>query len=218
MKNDPETLIISRTQNLKKSDHNRYITKPRNAGRFSSKLSSGRKIKNNSILDLLLCISAEFRLKQNWRIMTILDRLSPDEVDIMAKERTAELGKANQALSRKNRILEGINKIFNIVVQGKTEEELGNECLSVALEVTGSQLGFVNLMGDDGLRHDIAISDMGWEQCLMYDKTGHLRPPGNFVVHGLYGSVINSEKSLFTNDPMSHSDSIGVPHGNPAPA
>ena len=143
--------------------------------------------------------------------MTILDRLSPDEVDIMAKERTAELGKANQALSRKNRILEGINKIFNIVVQGKTEEELGNECLSVALEVTGSQLGFVNLMGDDGLRHDIAISDMGWEQCLMYDKTGHLRPPGNFVVHGLYGSVINSEKSLFTNDPMSHSDSIGVP-------
>jgi hypothetical protein len=35
-------------------------------------------------------------------------------------------------------------------------------------------------------------------------------------VHGLYGSVINSEKSLFTNDPMSHSDSIGVPHGHPA--
>jgi hypothetical protein len=34
---------------------------------------------------------------------------------------------------------------------------------SVALEVTGSQLGFVNLVGDDELLHDIAISDMGWE-------------------------------------------------------
>ena len=30
------------------------------------------------------------------------------------------------------------------MVQAKTEEELGNACLSVALEVTGSQIGFVN--------------------------------------------------------------------------
>jgi PAS domain S-box-containing protein len=100
-------------------------------------------------------------------------------------------------------------------VQDTTEEELGNECLSVALRITGSQLGFVNLVGDDGLLHDIAISDMGWKQCLMYDKTGHRRPQGNFVVHGLYGNVINSKKSFFTNDPLSHPDSIGIPSGHP---
>ncbi len=116
---------------------------------------------------------------------------------------------------RHNLILKGINQIFTIVVQEKTEEELGNECLSVALEVTGSQLGFVNLLGDDGLLHDVAISDIGWKQCLMYDKTGHRRPQGNFVVHGLYGNVINNEKSFFTNDPMSHPDSIGIPCGHP---
>jgi hypothetical protein len=68
---------------------------------------------------------------------------------------------------------------------------------------------------DDELLHDIAISDMGWEQCMMYDKTGHRRPPGNLVLHGLYGIVINSEKSFFTNDPLSHPDSIGVPPGHP---
>ena len=96
-------------------------------------------------------------------------------------------------------------------MQEKTEEDLGNECLSVALEVTGSQFGFVNLVGDDGLLQDIAISDIGWEQCLMYDKIGHLRPPENFVVHGLYGSIINNEKGFFTNDPPSHPVSIGVP-------
>jgi hypothetical protein len=71
------------------------------------------------------------------------------------------------------------------------------------------------LIGDDGLLHDIAISDMGWEQCLMYDKTGHRRPPENFVVHGLYGSVINNEKSFFTNDPLLHPYSIGLPYGHP---
>ena len=120
-----------------------------------------------------------------------------------------------QSILRYNRILEGINRIFSNVVQAKTEEELANSCLSVALEVTGSQLGFVNLLGDDGLMHDIAISDMGWEQCLMYDKTGHRRQPGSFVVHGLYGSVINNEKGFSTNDPQSHADSIGVPNGHP---
>ncbi len=39
---------------------------------------------------------------------------------------------------------------------------------------------------------------------------------GRFCFHGLYGSVINSEKNLFTNDPLSHPDSIGVPHDHPS--
>lgn len=116
---------------------------------------------------------------------------------------------------RYNRILEGINKIFSNVVQAKTEEELGNACLSVALELTGSQFGFINEMDTDGLLHDVAKSDLGWEQCLMYDKTGHRRPPSDFVVHGLYGSVIINEKSFFTNDPQSHPDSVGLPPGHP---
>ena len=120
-------------------------------------------------------------------------------------------------IRRYNRILEGINRIFSNVVQAKTEEELGEACLSVALEVTGSQFGFINEMGADGLLHDVAKSELGWEQCLMYDKTGHRRPPGDFVVHGLYGSVIINEKSFFANDPQSHPDSIGVPPGHPAP-
>ncbi len=118
-------------------------------------------------------------------------------------------------IRRYNRILEGINRIFSNVVQAKTEEELGNACLYVALEVTGSQFGFINEMGTDGLLHDVAKSEMGWEQCFMYDKTGHRRPPSDFVVHGLYGSVIINEKSFFTNDPLSHPDSIGLPEGHP---
>ena len=89
-------------------------------------------------------------------------------------------------LRRYNQIIEGNNRIFSNVVQAKTEEELGNACISVALEVTGSLIGFVGLVGDDGLLHDIAISDMGREQCLMYEKTGHRILQFNFVVNGLY--------------------------------
>ncbi len=118
-------------------------------------------------------------------------------------------------IHRYNRVLEGINQIFSNVVQTKTEEELGEACLSVALEVTSSQFGFINEMGADGLLHDVAKSQLAWEQCLMYDKTGHRSFPSDFAVHGLYGSVINNEKGFFTNDPLSHSDSIGLPHGHP---
>jgi PAS domain S-box-containing protein len=118
-------------------------------------------------------------------------------------------------IRRYNRILEGINSIFSNVVQAKTEEELGEACLSVALEVTGSEFGFIVEMGADGLLHDVAKSELAWEQCRMYDKTGHLNLPRDYVVHGLYGSVIINEKSFFTNDPQSHPDSRSLPKGHP---
>jgi PAS domain S-box-containing protein len=151
--------------------------------------------------------------------MTLFNRLNADELEIKVQELTAELEKVNQKQEehthRYNRILEGINSILSNVMQAKTEEEMANACLSVALKLTGSLIGFVGLMDDDGLLHDIAINGMGWEMCLMYDKTGHRRPPGNLVVHGLYGSVINNGKCFFTNKPLTHPDSIGLPFGHP---
>lgn len=118
-------------------------------------------------------------------------------------------------IRRYNRILEGINQIFGNVVQAKTEEELGEACLSVALEVTDSQFGYIIEMCADGLLHDVAKSKLAWEQCHMYDKTGHVCLPHDYVVHGLYGSVIINGKSFFTNDPQSHPDSAGLPAGHP---
>ncbi|WP_048171046.1 PAS domain S-box protein [Methanosarcina siciliae] len=120
-----------------------------------------------------------------------------------------------QRVRRYNRILEGINWIFSNVVQAKTEEELGEACLSIALEVTGSEFGFIIEMGADGLLHDVAKSELAWERCRMYDGTGHLYLPRDYPVHGLYGSVIINGKSFFTNDPQSHPDSRGLPEGHP---
>jgi PAS domain S-box-containing protein len=49
----------------------------------------------------------------------------------------------------------------------------------------------------------------------MYDQSGHRRPPVNFKVHGLYGRVVLDGKSLLTNEPKSHPESIGTPSGHP---
>ena len=82
--------------------------------------------------------------------------------------------------------------------------------------MTGSRIGFFSLMGNDGLLHDIAIKDMGWESCVMHDKTGYRRPPENLVVHGLYGNIVkNSGKGFFTNDLPLHPDIINLPHFYP---
>ncbi|MFN2130791.1 MAG: PAS domain S-box protein [Anaerolineae bacterium] len=118
-------------------------------------------------------------------------------------------------IHRYNAVLRGINRIFEQVIRSKTEKALGEMCLEVALEVTGSQVGFVGEVGEDGYLHSIAISDMGWAQCRIVDQSGHHGSPGNFVVHGLYGRVIDDEKGFFVNEPSSHPDSVGVPEGHP---
>ena len=137
-------------------------------------------------------------------------------IDILARQATDIIEHEQEERTRRYKlILEGISTIFKIALQVKTKEDMGYECLSVALEVTGSRIGFFSLMGDDGLLHDIAIKDMGWESCVMYDKTGYRRPPENFIVHGIYGHVVNSGKSFFTNDLPLYPDIINLPHFYP---
>jgi PAS domain S-box-containing protein len=117
---------------------------------------------------------------------------------------------------RQNLVLKGISRIFEEMIRCDTEEDLGRTCLEVIEAITESKYSFINEQGPDGLLHDIAISDPGWELCTMYDKTGHRRPPGNFIIQGLYGRVVLDGKSLMTNDPSDHPDSIGIPEGHPA--
>jgi PAS domain S-box-containing protein len=109
----------------------------------------------------------------------------------------------------------GINMILDQALKCGTDEDVAGAALTVAQELTGSRFGFIGEIGPEGLMHDIAISDTGWEACAMHDRTGRRRPPGSFHVHGIYGRVLKDGKSIITNDPASHPDSIGTPEGHP---
>ena len=126
-----------------------------------------------------------------------------------------ERKKAENAIKRKNEFLEGINHIFETVVTSAGDEEFGEACLEVAEKSTGSAISFIGEIGQDGMLHDIAISNPAWQACSMYDHQGHRKPPGNFHVHGLYGSVLNKGETLLVNDPASHPERIGLPPGHP---
>ncbi|MGA2225254.1 MAG: PAS domain S-box protein [Syntrophobacteraceae bacterium] len=122
---------------------------------------------------------------------------------------------SDEKIQYQNAILETINQIFYKALTCATEEELGVACLTAAETLTESMFGFIGRIGSDGLLHDIALTNPGWELCTMYDKSGHRRPPGDFKLHGLYGRVLLDGKSMLTNDPSSHPDSIGTPEGHP---
>ncbi|MDY9925835.1 PAS domain S-box protein [Methanosarcina sp.] len=151
-----------------------------------------------------------------WTDVSAIALPSSDGQVVITTRDITELKQEEHRIRRYNSVLEGINRIFGGVVRADTEEDLGNSCISVALEVTGSQIGFIGEVGADGLLHDIAISDTGWNQCLMYDKTGYSRRPhGDFILQGLYGCIIDTGRSFFINYPLSYPDSIGVPSGHP---
>jgi PAS domain S-box-containing protein len=123
---------------------------------------------------------------------------------------------AEERILRQNVVLNGINRIFREALVAKTDDEIGRACLSVAEEVTGSRFGFIGEIGPDGLLHDIAISDPGWELCTIHPRSGHGRPSGDFKIRGLYGRVLIEGRSFFSNHPGSHPDRVGLPAGHPA--
>jgi len=122
---------------------------------------------------------------------------------------------AEEMIRRQSAIVQGINQIFEAALASSSEEELGETCLAVAEEITGSRFGFIGEIGKDGLLHNIALSNPGWELCTMYNQSGERRPPGNFHIHGVYGMVLTENRGFFTNEPASHPASIGVPEGHP---
>lgn len=123
--------------------------------------------------------------------------------------------RVEQEIRHRNSVLKGLNEVFQEALKSETGEQLADRCLKVAEEMTASAFGFIGEMGADGRLHDIAIGELGWEVCSMYDKSGHRRPPGDFELRGIYGRVLLDGRSFYTNHPPAHHDSIGTPAGHP---
>ena len=158
------------------------------------------------------------RTKTGKRLILLLSAISinlngQDHAISMFIDVTRRKQAENKTL-RQNAVLNGINKIFQEVLSVGSEEALGEICLSVAEEITQSKLGFIGELNPKGLE-DIALSNPAWDACKLIDARGHRRSPGNFSLHGIYGRVLKDGKALFTNDPASHPDSIGLPEGHP---
>jgi len=126
-----------------------------------------------------------------------------------------ERKQAEDALRQHTTVLAAINQVLELGLGGQTEEEFCTACLGIVEEGTASKISFIGEIGSDGLLHDLAISNPGWDACKMYDSAGRRKLPGSFLIHGIYGRVLSDGKGLIVNDPASHPDRVGLPSGHP---
>jgi len=124
------------------------------------------------------------------------------------------LQQGEERLQKKNEVLQGINRVLHEALSHETEENLGETCLTVAEELTGSKFGFIGELNRAGKMDDLAISYLGWEACKI-PGTGDLVLPQKFHVHGFYGTCLREGRSEIVNDPGNHPDRIGTPAGHP---
>ncbi len=111
-------------------------------------------------------------------------------------------------------IFQSINRIFKERIHCETLKELSETCLSVAEELTGSKFGWIGELNPVGKLDTIAISNPGWDACNMPESDATIMI-SNMELRGLWASVIHNGQSMYTNDPMDHPDSVGIPEGHP---
>jgi len=111
-------------------------------------------------------------------------------------------------------ITAGINRILHDALFCQDEEELGMTCLNVALELTGSWMGFINDLSTPESMDSIAIKAEHFEPFIMSDRK-QKQLPRNLKTSGLRGRVVREGRAMISNLRGSDPDSIALPEGHP---
>ncbi len=122
--------------------------------------------------------------------------------------------KARALAERQTAALLAINRIYDTAVFCETPEELAKTCLAVVEEVTESKASFMAELTKNGTLHETAFSAATEMLTNMDKRSSHNFEPGEFRLHGLYGAVVRSGRTLLTNDPAAHPEYVGVPAGH----
>ncbi len=102
-------------------------------------------------------------------------------------------------IGRQKNLLQMINAIYEKPFYCDTLEELALAALQIVESATKSGISIVGEIGDDGLFHDVAVSQSGRESCGLHDKSGH-NNVGDNKMHGLFEAVIRSGQTILIND------------------
>ena len=152
------------------------------------------------------------------RAEEMLEALRDGQVDAVVGKEGVFLVRMREMVEesrRRRAVIEGVNRILEGVLTCETEEDVGRTCLGVIEEMTSSAFGFIGELGPDGVMNNLTVSSQGIELCGMQDRAAHQQVPGGFPSRGLYGFVLKYGKSLLTNRPFDHPESLGVPERHP---
>lgn len=111
-------------------------------------------------------------------------------------------------------LLKCLNSICQVALTCKTEEEIGESFLNMALDITQSKCGLIGVINSNGRLDELAICVPDGGKCNTDKNTAHLKLHKNLKLQGLYGSVILNCKTLLTNHPCSHPNCIDIHEGH----
>lgn len=121
----------------------------------------------------------------------------------------SDLRREERRLARHTAVLEGINLILGQVITAETGRALADTCLAVALQVTGSKVGFVGGIGPDGHLRDVSVGEVEPEPS---DVGCPLAGP---AFHSLRSQVLDLRRGTYTNDLAADGVSAVLPSDHP---
>lgn len=133
----------------------------------------------------------------------------------MDKTQNTEAGTIEpERTGRQIALLTAIIRIFRESTGCDTEEEVAQVCLKVAEELTGSKIGFIGELNQEGLFDTTTLSQAGWEACKVP------RPEAYALLKSMPNRGINrlglrEDTSWIINDPAGHPDAVEKPGGHP---
>lgn len=121
---------------------------------------------------------------------------------------------ASGELSRRNSLLDGINRVVREALTCDSEAEVAQVCLDVAEQLTQSRFGLIGEINAKGRFDTIALSDPGWMACRIA-QTEAVVALRDMEVRGVLGRAILEGKPTIVNDLNGDPDRLGQPDGHP---
>ncbi len=121
---------------------------------------------------------------------------------------------AEDELRRRNRLLDGINRVFREALTCESDADVARVCLAVAEQLTGSRFGLIGEVNRKGRFDTIALSDPGWKACRIAE-TEAVVSLRDMEIRGFLCRAIVEGRSAIVNDPASDPDRFGAPEGHP---
>lgn len=178
-----------------------------------ARLREGTEIVAGGNLDFRIDITGHDELgdlSRTFNEMTKKLKKSYAALEVEITERRS----AEETVIRQVALLEAIITIFRETPDCETEEEVARICLKVAEELTGSKVGFIGELNQEGLFDTTTLSERGWNACQVP------RPEAYTLLKSMPNRGINrlglrEDASWIINDPASHPDSVEKPVGHP---
>jgi PAS domain S-box-containing protein len=119
-----------------------------------------------------------------------------------------------------SRLLNGLGALQSKFLTGGLEREAFSDLLSLVLEVTASEYGFVGEVlrdkNDAPYLRTFAITDVTWDDATRQFFDRHHKNGLEFRnLNTLFGYVLINGQSLIANSPADHPASVGTPQGHP---